>query len=63
MNITLTDNGGRRQEGDRRLLVNEHYSPERRSGIDRRQSGDRRKDNEALDSNRERRVIFELLSA
>lgn len=63
MNITLTDNGGRRLEGDRRLLVNGHYSPERRSGLDRRQDGDRRKDKATRDTTGERRVIFELLSA
>lgn len=63
MNITLTDNGGRRLEGDRRLLVDEAYSPERRSGKDRRISGDRRRDIQKNGNDSERRVIYELLSA
>ncbi|MBU1171927.1 MAG: hypothetical protein KKD44_20425 [Proteobacteria bacterium] len=63
MIITLTDNGGRRLEGDRRLLVEENYSPERRSGLDRRVEGDRRKEKKQSGTTSERRTIYELLSA
>lgn len=43
MIIALSDNGGRRLEGDRRLLFEEDYWPERRHAPDRRVAGDRRK--------------------
>lgn len=63
MELTLSDNGGRRQEGDRRLLVSENYSPERRSGKDRRVGGDRRKAEKSVVPLEERRQIYDLLSA
>ena len=63
MVISLSDNGGRRLEGDRRLLMDMNYSPERRSGLDRRASGDRRSKAGQLEPKKERRVIYDLLSA
>jgi hypothetical protein len=64
MVISLSDNGGRRLEGDRRLLVDANYSPERRSGRDRRVATiDRRAATNQLDPNAERRALYELLSA
>lgn len=63
MQLTLNDNGGRRQEGDRRLLVSENYSPERRAGKDRRSGEDRRQEKKPVDLFKERRQIYELLSA
>jgi hypothetical protein len=63
MQISLSDNGGRRVEGDRRQLVNENYSPERRSGVERRVSGDRRIGAQQVSALAERRGIQELLSA
>ena len=63
MMIVLSDNGGRRMEGDRRQLVDVDYSPDRRSGLDRRESADRRQLTTSKASESERRVIYELLSA
>ncbi len=63
MMINLADNGGRRLEGDRRQLTDLDFSPERRSGIDRRIRGDRRLDNVGTQSGAERRCIYELLIA
>jgi hypothetical protein len=62
MMINLSDNGGRRLEGDRRQLTDLDHNPERRSGLDRRLKGDRRMANKGATSG-ERRVIYELLSA
>lgn len=69
MEISLTDNGGRRIEGERRLLKQMNYHPERRSGMDRRRVSDRRELSEMRvmkDSSGcmdERRGIFDLLGA
>ncbi|MFZ5570410.1 MAG: hypothetical protein ACOZF0_08395 [Thermodesulfobacteriota bacterium] len=38
----LSDNGGRRRDGDRRMFSYTSYIPERRSGVDRRSGEDRR---------------------
>jgi hypothetical protein len=63
MMINLSDNGGRRLEGDRRQLTDLDYGPERRSGFDRRIKGERRSLDLGTQSGGERRVIYELLSA
>lgn len=69
MVISLTDNGGRRVEGDRRLLKQMNYHPERRSGMDRRKLRDRRSLSEfgvlrtSENCMKERRGIFDLLGA
>lgn len=63
MMINLSDNGGRRLEGDRRQLTDLDYGPERRAGIDRRIKGERRALNLGTQPGGERRVIYELLSA
>lgn len=63
MMINLSDNGGRRLEGDRRQLTNLDHAPERRSGFDRRVRGDRRTQDQGATPGSERRVIYELLIA
>ena len=40
--IAMTDNGGRRLWADRRKVVSPGYTPDRRSGKDRRTGLDRR---------------------
>lgn len=63
MMINLSDNGGRRLEGDRRQLTDLDYGPERRAGSDRRIKGERRALDLGAQPGGERRVIYELLSA
>lgn len=63
MMINLSDNGGRRLEGDRRQLTDLDHSPERRSGFDRRVNNDRRMASIGTSPGMERRVIYDLLSA
>lgn len=58
MFISLSDNGGRRVEGDRRQLVLKGAWREKRSGIERRSyTTDRRCEESGEDEKIERRVI------
>lgn len=43
--MNIADNGGRRKNNDRRQFSYTCHIPERRSGSDRREGEDRRKDN------------------
>lgn len=46
----LTDNGGRRSNIDRRCVSYDMYIPERRQGIERRDSEDRRQQPRSLNT-------------
>lgn len=61
MMINLSDNGGRRLEGDRRQLISLDYAPDRRSGVDRRVINDRRTSRKKARANAERRIVYEAL--
>ena len=57
--IAMTDNGGRRLWTDRRKVVSPDYTPDRRSGKDRRTGLDRRGVQKiSLKGERERRKKF-----
>ncbi len=64
MFISLTDNGGRRVSGDRRLVTQEFTCDEKRTGVDRRNwEPERRASKEASGNRYERRAMSLFLKS
>lgn len=61
MNISLTDNGGRRVEGDRRLVDLNNYLIERRSSQDRRVATFDKRSNNLIGNDYPERRALDLL--